>query len=517
MNSDLSVHLLEKSKGYLTKPEIEKIEKAYFFAQKAHENQKRKTGDNYITHPLNVAIILADLKVDYTTIIAGLLHDVLEDTQISATEVEKIFGFDVTRLVNAVTKLGNVRLNNNENLNLDKLQEERKLENLRKMFIAMAEDIRVIMIRLADRLHNMQTLYALPKEKQQRIAGETLNIYAPIADRLGMGNVKGQLEDLSFYYLQPKSYRKISKVVKENVADREKYLENVANYFKKILTQNHIEILDIHGRAKHLYSLHKKMKKYSLLDLSKIYDLSAIRIIVKNTSDCYHALGVIHKHFKPLIGRIKDYISMPKPNGYKSLHTTIFCLDGKIIEVQIRTRKMHDYAENGIAAHWHYGQTKGDSKTTFINGVNLTGKHRASQSEIQWVKELADRFKNYQFSTKFDRELKLDFFNDRIFVFSPKGDVYNLPLESTPINFAYSVHSDIGNSLTAAKIDGKIKSLNYALKNGEIVEIITSKNKKMPSKDWLNIVKTSQARSKIKKAQREMNDNFDNSPNYDIF
>jgi GTP pyrophosphokinase len=465
-------------KNYLSDKDQKLIRRAFDFAKKIHQNQKRKTGDPYISHPEAVTYYLAKLKLDAATLSAALLHDVIEESSITIQALEKEFGKEIAQLVEGVTKTGEIKLR-------EKISYTHGLEiqvrNLRKMFLVMAKDLRVVLIRLYDRLHNMQTLYALPKEKQLRIAQETLEIYAPLAHRLGMGELKGTLEDLAFPYVYPKEYRELKKMISDKFSERQKYIEKVKNFFQQKLDAENISAT-IDGRAKHLYSLYEKLLKYDN-EFDKIYDLVALRIIVSSIADCYKVLGIVHDHFKPLPGRIKDYIAVPKPNGYQSLHTTVFCLEGIICEIQIRTYKMHEQAENGVAAHWHYGEKKKADKTP--------------SEEISWVKELS-RWRMFpKKSQDFINALKIDIFSDRIFAFSPKGEIKDLPLDATPIDFAYEIHTDLGNQCIGAKINGKIAVLNAKIQNGDIVEIVTRPGSK-PKEDWLTFTKTAKARYLIR-------------------
>lgn len=463
------------------------IERAFEFAKFAHLGQKRFSGEDYIHHPLGVAEILNEMGLDPATIAAGLLHDLPDDTSISLEEIEKKFGKEISFLVRGVSKLGKLRYPK-EKLDIAPIDQRAKkpvdlrVENLRRMFFAMAEDIRVILIKLADRLDNMKTLDFVPKEKQKRIALETLEIFAPLANRLGMGEIKGKLEDLAFPYLYPREFKWLIKKVKDKYETRKKYLKKVKPVLNKILAKEKIKPIDINLRAKHYFSLYQKLLRYEM-DLEKIYDLVALRIIVQDIETCYKTLGTIHKYWKPLPGRIKDYIALPKPNGYQSLHTTVFCLDGKITEIQIRTPKMHQEAEYGICAHWARKE-----------GVNF----KTQRKKFAWVRQLREWQKEVSDSKEFLDSLKLDFFKNRIFVFTPKGDVIDLPEEATPIDFAYAVHTEIGNHCAGAKVNGKMVSLSDCLKNGDMVEIITNKSKH-PSRAWLEFVKTSLARSQIKK------------------
>jgi len=467
--------IIDQIKTYHSKADISLVERAYKLAVKAHNGQKRLSGEDYISHPIEVAKTLAELKSDIPTICAGLLHDVPEDTNIPLSSIKKNFGNEIAFLVNGVSKLGKIKYRG----------EKRYIENLRKLFLSMCYDIRVVLVKLADRLHNMKTLSYLPKDKQYRIALETLEIYAPIADRLGIGTIKGRLEDLAFPYVYPKEYKWLINNVKEKYEDRENYINFIIPKIKQYLESEKVKILDIHGRAKHYFSLYKKLEKYEM-NWDKIYDLIAIRIIVNDISDCYKTLGLIHKNWKPLLGRIKDYIALPKPNGYRSLHTTVFCINGKITEFQIRTPQMHKEAEYGIAAHWAYTEAGKLSKDVYRNN-----------NQLPWIKQLQKWQKEIKNSREFIKYLKIDFFKDRIFVFTPKGDVIDLPEEATPIDFAYHIHTDIGHKCAGAKVDGKLCSLSQSLKNGQVVEIITKKEKK-PNPDWLRFAKTNYAKNRIK-------------------
>ncbi|MFC1612266.1 RelA/SpoT family protein [Patescibacteria group bacterium] len=462
-------------KQYHPKTDLELLDLAYDFAVKAHEGQKRASGEPYIIHPLHTALTLAQMKLNLPIILAALLHDIPEDTSKTLNEIKNEFGADVASMVSGITKLGKIKYRGIE----------RYIENLRKMFIAMASDIRVVFIKFADRLHNLQTISCLPPKKRYRIALETLEIYAPIANRLGMGEIKGRLEDVSFKYVYPKEYEWAYSLIEQSYAKKKVHLEKTINQANKFLNDADIFPVSIHGRRKHIYSLYKKLIKKDR-DISKVYDIIALRIIVKDLSDCYAALGIIHKHWKPLKGRIKDYIAQPKPNEYRSLHTTIFCDDGEILEIQIRTQGMHDEAEFGIAAHWRYDES---------------GKKATTHREVMWMQELAKIQKEFETKKQFLeglQSLKIDIFQSRIFVFTPKGDVIDLPENATPVDFAYTIHSDIGNQCTGAVINEQIQSLDTPLKNGDVIHIITNKDRRGPSADWLKFVKTRNARSKIK-------------------
>lgn len=477
---DLLNKILETSGGARNS---DLINKAFKFAEKAHAGQKRLSNEDYITHPLKVAYFLADLGLDSATIAAGLLHDVLEDTRITPEELKKDFGEDITFLVEGVTKLRKIAdVANQESVH------KGHLSSLKKMFFATAEDIRVILIKLADKYHNMETLKFMPKTDQKRIAMETLEIYAPAAARLGMGRLKGQLEDLAFPYVHPKEYSWLLKKVKEKYADRMNYIERTKPVIKRCLKDANIPIIDLHSRAKHYYSLYQKLNRKEM-ELEKIHDLVAMRVIVPDIKSCYEVLGVIHKHYRPLPGLIKDYIALPKPNGYQSIHTTIFCEKGRLVEIQIRTEDMHEYAENGIAAHWAYSES---GKKTPVS---------ANAREVQWVAQLKKYLEEQKTGDSFSN-LKIDFFKNRIFAFTPKGDVLDLPEGATPIDFAYAIHTDIGHATRGAKVNNRMVSLDYELRNGDVIEILKGKGKK-PSFDWLKIVKTALARKAINSWMRE--------------
>lgn len=499
--------------------DVRLIKKAYQFAVIAHEGQFRKSGEGYIQHPLYTANTLAKMGMTSETIAAGLLHDVAEDTGFSIEDVAKEFGEEIASLVSGVTKIGAVRLSEERARNIwqrDKDQDAGEkadvktelgnagkidreyiyMENLRRMVLAMAADIRIILIKLADRLHNMLTLDVLPPNKQYRIAKETLEIYAPIANRLGMGGIKGLLEDSAFSYVFPKKYREIEKMTRGQFREKEKAVARAIEELKELLIKENQKIIDIHGRAKHLYSLYLKLIRHHM-NMARIYDLVALRIIVPEVANCYEILGIIHKYYKPLIGRIKDYISLPKPNGYRSLHTTIFGPQKEIFEVQIRTPQMHYEAEFGIAAHWIYSEKK--SFYSFFMPKNEQSVKHINLKELEWVEQLRKWHSEIGGDSKeFFRGLKIDFFQDRIFAFTPKGDVINLPEGATPVDFAYLVHTEVGNSCIGAKINGRKTNLDYKIKNGEVVEVVTNRSKKNPDRSWLEFVKTSQAKSKIR-------------------
>lgn len=480
--------LLVKIKTYNSKADFDLINKAYGFAVEVHQGQKRLSGEEYILHPLSVAQLLADWKLDTVSIVAGLLHDVVEDGGKTLGEVKKNFGEQVAELVNGVTKIGEIKLRG--------AAEEEFVENLRKMIVVMAHDLRVILIKLADRYHNMQTLEFLPLEKQKRIAKETLEVYAPLAERLGIGEMKGKLEDLAFPYCYPEDFVWVKKYSAPFYHQAEEYIEKAKKIILEELKKEKIQA-EVHGRAKHLYSLWRKLLRPEVdKDISRIHDLMALRILVNSVRDCYAALGVVHKIWKPVPAKgISDFIAQPKPNGYRSIHTTVFGPQGKIIEVQIRTHQMHEQAENGIAAHWYYAYQKklGISDKKLENGVF------APDEKLSWVRQLVAWQKEMADSKEFFEALKFDALHHRIFVFSPKGDVFDLPQDSTPIDFAYSVHTELGDSCVGTKVDGKMVSLDSKLKSGDMVEILTSEKKKVPSRDWLSFVVTQLAKREILK------------------
>jgi GTP diphosphokinase / guanosine-3',5'-bis(diphosphate) 3'-diphosphatase len=456
------------------------IEQAITFATKAHKGQKRKSGEDFVMHPVSAAIILGQIFPDTATICATILHDITEDTQTTHEQIEAEFGEEIAKLVDGVTKLGHVRLRNSK--------DEYYVENLRKMFIATSQDVRVMLIKLADRLHNMRTLGALPKDKQEKIASETLEMYAPIAGRLGIGSWKDELEDLSFQVVSNKEYDATKKSLEIELAKRDKNIKEMQKELSQILKLEGIKFQEITGRRKRIYSLFKKLQRYEN-DITKIYDLQALRIITRSTADCYAVLGIIHKHFNPMPGRVKDFIATPKPNGYQSIHTTVFDKNGEVFEVQIRTDLMHETAERGIAAHWFY-EEKGKPKE-LRKGEKWFAELRA------WQEEMA------QHPEEFLEGLKVDFFKDRIFVLTPKGDVKDLPVGASVIDFAFAVHSGLGYQMMGAKINGKIGKITDELHQGDVVEILKSKKAATPSRDWLAVAKTSHARSLIRRYLQE--------------
>ncbi len=475
--------LLERIRSNGLKVDTDLVRLAYDFAAEAHKHNLRLSGEPYIIHPLAVACTLADLKLDQATIVAGLLHDIAEDTPVTSAEVEKNFGPEVAKLVEGVTKLGKLKYRGME----------RYIENLRKMFIAIAEDVRVILIKFADRIHNLETIAPLPGPKQERIARESLEIYAPIANRLGMGDIKGRLEDLAFPILYPKEHDWVQGLIRERIPEFETTLRDVRARLLEELAAEQIPVLDVHGRRKHLWSLYQKLLRPQYdQDITRLTDLIALRVVVPSVADCYAVLGVVHKHWRPLPGRIKDYIAQPKPNGYRSIHTTVFVKHGQPLEIQIRDMEMHRQAEFGVAAHWHYDES----------GKPKSGS-TAPTEQVAWIRELSDWKREYATDEQYLEALRIDVFQNRIFVFTPKGEVIDLPEDSTPVDFAYALHSDIGSQCTGSRVNGKIASLDTPLKSGDVVEIIRDKNRKHPNPDWLTTVKTHLARTKIRKDARD--------------
>ena len=485
---------LEELVGYLPTKEIKQIRKAYFFTKNAHQGQKRFSGAPYFTHPAWIAEEVAQMHYSGEMIIASLLHDTIEDTPTTPKEISNLFGKDVAEMVDGVTKLSRVRLKKTW-FGLGPIQTEkmpeltRQTETLKKMFLAMGKDIRVVIIKIIDRLHNMFTIGHLPPEKQLRFAQETLDIFAPLAYRLGMGEIKGQLEDLAFPILHPVEAKGIEEKIKIQRRKKRRIIQRAIRVLHRLLHKHSIKPISIHGRIKHTYSLYRKLKRYDG-DISKIYDLVAIRIIVPDIDICYQTLGLVHKRWRPLPGRIKDYIALPKPNGYSSLHTTVFGPSGEILEIQIRTPHIHDHAEYGVAAHWRYQEESW--------GKKLKSIFPQTEQGAKWLKDLIAIQKSINDPKELAQALKLDFFSDRIFVFTPDGDVMDLPINASPIDFAYSVHTELGNHYQGARVNNKIVAANFKLKNGDICEIIKSKRSK-PNRDWLEFTKTSAAKNKIKR------------------
>lgn len=484
MPDEIYEKLINRIRSYHPSDDVSMVEKAYKLAKEAHEGQLRKSGEPYIIHPLQVAYILADLELDIESITAGILHDVVEDTDYTLEDIEKLFNKEVALLVDGVTKLGVIKY---ASANKELQKEEIQAENYRKMFLAMAQDIRVVLIKLADRLHNMQTLKFMPPHKQKRIAEETLTIYAPIAHRLGICKIKADLEDLSLRYIEPEVYYDLAQKIAKKRSERMAYIEQIVEQIKTKLEEAGIECT-VEGRPKHFFSIYKKIvNKNKTLD--QIYDLFAVRAIVHNVKDCYGVLGIIHELYTPIPGRFKDYIAMPKSNMYQSLHTTLMGSEGTPFEIQIRTEEMHRTAEYGIAAHWKYKDG---------NHTEAVGSAKAEE-KLAWLKQILEWQRDMDDNTEFMNALKLDLdiYTDQVYVFTPKGELLTLPKGSTPIDYAYYIHSDIGNKMVGAKVNSKIVKVDYIIKNGDRVEILTSQNSRGPSRDWLNIVKSTQARNKI--------------------
>jgi guanosine-3',5'-bis(diphosphate) 3'-pyrophosphohydrolase len=478
--------ILDRVAGYHPDPDLDLIKKAYVYSAKVHQGQIRKTGEPYLVHPLEVAGILAELKLDESSVVTGLLHDTIEDTLATKDEIAELFGVEISDLVDGVTKLSQFSAANT--------QEEKQAENFRKMVVAMAKDIRVLLVKLADRTHNMRTLEAMKPESQERIARETLDIYAPLANRLGIQWIKTELEELSFKYLRPAEYGELTGKVSVRAREKEKFVADVVEVIRKKLSESGLQA-DISGRVKHVYSIWRKMRELEA-EFEQIQDVVGFRVIVDTVAQCYESLGLIHALWKPIPGRFKDYIAIPKPNLYQSLHTTVVGPAGERIEVQIRTREMHRIAEEGVAAHWAYKEKGRDGKKS---GGELSKKDAESfgwlRQLVEWQRELAD-------PREFLETVKVDLFSDEVFVFTPKGAVKSLPRGATPVDFAFTIHSEVGERCVGAKVNGKLVPLRYKLKNGDTVEILTSPHSH-PSKDWLTFVKTSRAQAKIRQYIRQ--------------
>ena len=471
--SRLRADLLATLARHYPQADLEPVNQALDLATAAHEGQKRVSGEPYVTHPIASAQILADLGIDPVAVMAALLHDVPEDTEYNLSDIEERFGGEVARLVDGVTKLSKFSTHTHE---------QQQAENIRKMFLAMADDIRVVLIKLADRLHNMRTLSALPSEKQQRIARQTMEIYAPLAERLGIWQMKWELEDLAFKALEPERFRELARLLDTRRKGREGYIERAIAELEPRLKQAGIEA-DLQGRPKHIFSIDKKMQRKNA-EFAEIYDVYAIRILVDDVKDCYAALGIVHALWRPIPGQFDDYIAVPKNNLYQSLHTAVIALDGKPLEIQIRTHQMHQVSEVGIAAHWRY---KEGSKSD-----------REYDAKLAWLRQLMDWQRDVSDATEFVEGIKLDIFQDQVFVFTPKGDIKDLPAGATPLDFAYRIHTDVGHRTIGAKVNNRLVPLDYRLKNGDIVEIVTTKGEHGPSRDWMNVVRTSHAREKIR-------------------
>lgn len=489
----LKEKLIQNLKNYSSEREISLLEQAFELAEKFHSKQKRKSGEPFVNHPLRVALTISKMKLDINAIIASVLHDVVEDCNVSLAEIKTLFNEEVCFLVQGLTKINKIKYFRDEKKEEKDITEK---ENFRNMILSMAKDLRIVLIKLADRLDNMKTIWPLEASKKREKSLETLEILAPLAYRLGMSDIGGQLEDLAFPYVFPEEYKLTRKIAGKRKRELEIYLQELIPEVEKKLSENNLKPQKIKFRAKHLYSIWRKLKKEDM-DIKRIYDLVAMRIIMKNIEECYAALGVIHQIYKPLPGRFKDYIALPKPNGYQSLHTTVFAKDGKIVEIQIRTPQMDEEAEWGIAAHWIYNSIK-DTK-----GYKKRKKFHLPK-KFYWIKQLRNWQEKFYNSKDFLDALKVDFFKDRIFVLTPKGDIIDLPDGATPIDFAYQIHTEIGNQAAGAKVNGKLVPLNYQLHSGEIVEIITKK-RKLPSSSWLEFVKMSETRKKIQDALKRKN------------
>ena len=476
--------IIQSLKNSANERELDLLEKAFEFAEKSHSEQKRESGEPFVNHPLRVALVISQMKLDINAVIASVLHDVVEDCKIPISEIKSQFNEEASFLVNGLTKVNKIKYN--EDGNVEK-------ENFRNMILAMAKDIRIVIIKLADRLDNMKTLWSLEPEKRRKKSLETLEILAPLAYRLGMSDIGAQLEDLAFPYVYEEEYKLTKRIVGKRSEELKNYLQELVPLVQKELKENNLNPEKIQFRTKHLYSIWRKLQKEDM-DIKRIHDLVAMRIIMPDLEGCYGALGIIHQMWKPVPGRFKDYIALPKPNGYQSLHTTVFAKNGKIVEVQIRTPQMDEEAEWGIAAHWIYGFQKDDKKYKKRKKFN-------PPKNFYWINQLREWQKKFYSSEEFLSSLKVDFFKDRIFVLTPKGDIIDLPDGATTIDFAYQIHTDVGNQAAGAKVNGRLVSLDYKLQSGEVIEIITKK-RKLPSSSWLEFVKMSETRKKIQDALR---------------
>lgn len=499
-------NLVEPLKDRFSSAEIKQIKAALDLAEIAHRGQKRDSQEPYITHPVEVMQLLADIGLDSETIIAGILHDLPEDTDVNINQIQRQFGRKIAHLVNGVTKLSSVRLKRKwfglKGTQLEKIPAfERQVNTLRKMFLATSKDIRVVIIKLADRLHNMRTLEHINPQRQARIARETLEIYAPLADRLGIGKWKTELENLAFKYVYPEEAKAIEKRVIINLKKRDLYLEKFKRNIYKILIKEKIKPIEIKSRVKQGYSLWKKLKRYDG-DITSIYDLLGIRIIVKDQAECYRVMAIIHDHFKPIPHRIKDYVATPKPNGYRTLHTTVIGPNNQSVEIQIRDKRMDREAEKGITAHWYYKEEENNNNRSRLS-LPIRRGIRIPREQLAWIRELKRWQSNISDPTEFKEALEFDFFKDRIFVFTPQGDVQELPQDATPIDFAFTIHSQVGDKCTGAKVNGKIVPLNHQLRNGDVVEILVNKKSTGPKRDWLLLAKSSSAKNRIRKYLRE--------------
>ncbi len=475
--------ILDLVTSYHPQGDLDLIRKAYVCSAKYHAGQVRKSGEPYLSHPLEVAKILAELKLDEASICTGLLHDTVEDTEATKDEIEAVFGHDIAYLVDGVTKLSQIKFHSSE---------EKQAENFRKMLVAMSRDIRVLLVKLADRLHNMRTLQYMPAEKQERIALETMEIYAPLANRLGINWLKAELEDLSFKYIKPWDYRNLREKIGKTKKERARFIDDVSRDLEKTIRDADMKNFEVEGRPKHLWSVYRKMIDKGLA-FDEIHDLIAFRVLVDTLGQCYEALGNIHAKWRPIPGRFKDYIAMPKPNGYRSLHTTVVGPKGERIEVQIRTKRMHEVAEAGIAAHWKY-KADGESHLSLDEG---------SEKSFQWLRQLMNWQRDLTDPNEFLESVKVDLFSDEVYVFTPRGDVIELPRGATPVDLAFAIHSDVGMQCIGAKVNNRIVPLRYVLENGDNCEIITQKNQR-PKKDWLEFVKTSRARTKFRAVMRAL-------------